>query len=329
MSATTGFYGFIYKVFSYPFGYLIHLFYNLFGHNYLMAVIMLAVLVKLILLPTSIKTQKSQATSRRMRKRVEKIKQMYADDQQKQTEAIQEFYKKEGYGSMSAGCGTMLIQFPIIIGLFGAIYYPLTYVLRIDRIYGTGTIQKLTDAANTLGLIDTSNSNSARFAENTIISNIESLKGIDLGSSTTDIYNAILTFNEHFNVAMFSFGDIPKELFSTNKAIILIPLLSFVCAMASSIYSLIRTRRQQESNAQSMASMGCMLLFMPFFSLWLAYQFPVGIGIYWAVNSLLGVLQMILLDKIYTPDKVIAKIMIDETSERKDKEELLKQTLAD
>ena len=324
MSATTGFYGFIYKIFSYPIGWVINLFYNVFGHNYLLAVIMVAVLVKLILLPTSIKTQKSQATSRRMRKRVEKIKAQYADDQQKQTEAIQEFYKKEGYGSMSSGCGTMLIQFPIIIGLFGAIYFPLTYVMQIDRKFGSGIIDTLKTAASNAGLIDPDNSSASRFAENIVISNIDTLKVNGVDSS---VIEQISNFNQHFNVAMFSFGDIPKELFSTNKGIILIPLLAFVCAMASSIYSLVRMKKQQDQNTQSIASMGCMLLFMPFFSLWLAYQFPVGIGIYWAVNSLLGVLQMILLDKIYTPDKVIAKIMVDESTERKDKEELLKQSL--
>lgn len=316
---TTGVYGFIYKIFSYPFGYLVDLFYNIFGQNYLLAVVMLAVLVKLVLLPTSISTQKSQAKSRRMRTRIEKIKEKYKDDQAKQNEAIQEFYKKEGYGGMGTGCGALFIQFPVIIGLYGAIYYPLTYVLRIDRKYGSGIIEKLTGAASKLEGVGTS-SNSTRFMENTVISRIDELKETCLSlSDGSKIFDVIHDFSEHFQAFGFSFGAVPKETMADNRLVLIIPIAAFVAAMASSIYSLIRTKRMQDSTS-NMASMGCMMLFMPFFSLWLAWQFPVGIGIYWAVNSLLGVLQMILLDVIYKPDKVIAKIMVEETILRRNKE---------
>ena len=61
-----GFYKLIYNIFSYPFGWLIFLFYTIFQKNYLAAVIVLAVLVKLVLLPTSINQQKSQAKTKRM-----------------------------------------------------------------------------------------------------------------------------------------------------------------------------------------------------------------------------------------------------------------------
>ena len=115
------FYKLIYNIFSYPFGWLINLLYNLNGKNYLVAVIALAVIVKLVLLPSSISQQKNQVKSKRMQARVNRIREKYKDDQQKMNEEVQAFYKKEGYGSMSMGCGTLLIQFPIIMGLYGAI----------------------------------------------------------------------------------------------------------------------------------------------------------------------------------------------------------------
>ncbi len=320
----SGFYTFIYKIFSYPFGYVIDLFYNLFGHNYLLAVIMLAVLVKLILLPTAIKTQKGQAKSQRMRTRIDKIKEKYKDDQNKQNEAIQEFYKKEGFSSMGSGCGGLLLQFPVIIGLYGAIYYPLTYVLRIDKKFGAGTIAKLTAAVGS----GSSSGNGARFLENTVISKIESLKDVCLSLTNGQaVYNTISDFNSHFHIGSFNFGDIPRDVIAANgtKAVWIIPILAFAAAMISSIYSLIRTKRMNDSNAANMASMGCMMLFMPFFSMWLAYQFPIGIGIYWAVNSFLGFLQMIALDLIYKPDKVIARSMVEETVLRKRKEAAVKE----
>ena len=106
----------------------------------------------------------------------------------------------------------------------------------------------------------------------------------------------------------------------------LIPIAAFVFAMASSIYSLVRARKQQdEQSRQAMMSMGCMMLFMPLMSLWLAFEFPVGIGVYWAFNSLLGLIQMIILDLIYTPDRVIATIMVEETIVRRQKETAYKK----
>ena len=66
---------------------------------------------------------------------------------------------------------------------------------------------------------------------------------------------------------------------------------------------------------------------MPFMSLWLSWSFPVGIGIYWAVNSVLSFIQMIVLDKLYTPEKVIAQVLVDETNVRRSKELVVKQSV--
>ena len=69
-------------------------------------------------------------------------------------------------------------------------------------------------------------------------------------------------------------------------------------------------------------------MFMPFMSLWIGYTFPVGIGIYWALNSVLGIVQMYILNKIFEPKKVIAKMMVDETLERRAKEATVKENVA-
>ncbi len=318
-----GIYNFIYNIFSVPFGYALHFLYQINGHNYLAAVIIFAVIVKLILLPSSISQQKNTAKTQRMNARLQRIREKYADDQQAQNEAIQEFYSKEGFSSMSSGCGTLLIQFPIIIGLYGAIYKPLSYILRIDHQFGEGTIAKLTKAVSSL--IDTSNARSQAMMEIQVVTKATELKDVMTGISQ-NLYSTIHDFSQHFTALGFNFGDIPATLIKEgNKAVLIIPIVAFATAMISSIYSLIHTRRMPGSNQQTMMSMGCMMLFMPLMSLWLAYQFPVGIGIYWAVNSLLGALQMVLLDIFYPPNKVVAEVMIDESIVRRQKEVLSKQ----
>lgn len=312
----TAFYNFIYNIFSYPFGYVISFLYHLFNDNYLVAILFFAIIIKLILLPSSISQQKNQAKSKRMQKRINQIKERYKDDQKKQNDAIQEFYQKEGFSSMSNGCGTLFVQFFIIMGLYGAIYKPLSYILRIDRIYGKGTIDKLTAAVQTL---THATGRAQNYSEITVLKYVDQLQGMHTGVNPK-VFPVLSDFAQHFNAVGFNFGDIPRQVMHDQRLVILVPILSFVFAMLSSIYSLVRMRRMGDQSQSSMMSMGCMMLFMPLISLWLAFEFPVGIGVYWAFNSLLGVIQMIILDLIYTPEKVIAEIMVDETNVRRQKE---------
>lgn len=185
-----GFYNFIYNIFSYPFGYVIAFLYKLFNDDYLVAILFFAIIIKLLLLPSSISQQKNQAKSKRMQKRIEKIKERYKDDQQKQNEAITEFYQKEGFSSMSSGCGALLIQFPIIMGLYGAIYKPLTYILRIDKIYGKGTIAALTKAVQKF---DTAGSGRGRnYNEITVLKHVGELQGAHTGVNK-DVFPVLRT----------------------------------------------------------------------------------------------------------------------------------------
>lgn len=316
------FYNFIYNIFSYPFGYVIAFLYHIFNDNYLMAILFFAIIIKLILLPSSISQQKNQAKSKRMQKRINQIKEKYKDDQKKQNEAMQEFYQKEGFSSMSTGCGALFIQFFIIMGLYGAIYKPLTYILRIDRIYGKGTVEKLTNAVQAFS--HSAGRRAANYNEITVLKYVPQLQQAHTGVNPK-VFPVLQDFAQHFNAVGFNFGDIPRQLMHTEHLIVLIPILSFVFAMLSSIYSMVRMRKMNDQSQSSMMSMGCMMLFMPLISLWLAFEFPVGIGVYWAFNSLLGLIQMIILDRVYTPEKVIAEIMVDETNVRRQKELAYKQ----
>ncbi len=301
----------LYDIFSYPFGWLLWLLYQVFGHNYALSLIAFTILAKLIILPSSISTQKNQAKTLRTRSKIEKIRKKYAGDQVKINEELQAFYEKEGYGSMTAGCGTLLIQFPIIMGLYGAIYKPLSYIIRLDK----GTVSTLTKAASEFS----ANSKNIRLNEIAALTHVEELKA-KLPNISDDIWNAITNFK--FEAFGLDLGVTPSQ-FGWKSMYALVPLAAFLAAMITSVYSLIRTRKSTPDAANT-ASMGCMLLFMPFMSLWLAYTFPIGIGIYWAINSILSLVQMIILNKVYEPKKVIAKMMVDETNVRRSREESVK-----
>ena len=66
--------------------------------------------------------------------------------------------------------------------------------------------------------------------------------------------------------------------------------------------------------------MGCMMLFTPAMQIYFAFLFPISIGIYIIMSSAISFIQMIVLNHIYSPKKVLAKAMIDETVYRRSKE---------
>ena len=83
-----------------------------------------------------------------------------------------------------------------------------------------------------------------------------------------------------------------------------------------------------ESDHPEMAKnpmMGCTAFGMPLFSLVIAFQFPAGAGIYWIMSNIIAFAQMILLNYTHSPKKIIAKMMVEETVNRRSKEENMKR----
>jgi YidC/Oxa1 family membrane protein insertase len=81
------------------------------------AIIELTIIIRLILLPSSIKALRSQITMQKLQPELEKIKQKYKDDKQKQSQVTMEFYKKYKINPLSS-CLPTLIQLPFMIALF-------------------------------------------------------------------------------------------------------------------------------------------------------------------------------------------------------------------
>lgn len=109
-----------------PLGVLLMWIYSLIG-NYGISLIVLTVLVKCCLYPLYIKQVKSTAGMQDISEKSQEIQRKYADDKMKQQEALQALYKEENFNPM-AGCLPMLIQFPIIMGLFALLRNPMQYM---------------------------------------------------------------------------------------------------------------------------------------------------------------------------------------------------------
>ena len=117
-------------------GTLLSWFSSLFDGQYVLGLILYALLFKLLFLPFSIKQQKNQIKMATLTPKIELIKAKYKGrtDQptmQKQQQEIMELQQKEGYNPM-AGCLPLLLQMPIIIFLYNVIRGPLSYICGLS-----------------------------------------------------------------------------------------------------------------------------------------------------------------------------------------------------
>ena len=100
--------------------------------GYALALVLYALVAKIVFLPFSIKQQKNQIAMAKLAPKIELIKAKYKgrNDQptmQKQQQEIMELQQQEGYNPLS-GCLPLLIQLPVIMLLYTVINNPLTYI---------------------------------------------------------------------------------------------------------------------------------------------------------------------------------------------------------
>ena len=308
---------FIRDVFAIPFGWLLSIFYNL-TDSYILAIVLLTVLIRCALLPTSISQQKNTAKQTRLNTKVNKIKQKYAGNQQKIQEETQALYQREGFGAANMGCMPLMIQMIVMIGLYGVIYTPLSSVLR----FGDDTIEKIKTAMNIVVETGKNNANNSRMVELQILGKVEEFADKLSGVIDSEQVAELLDFKERFTVfgLDLSLTPNPKE----PGIIWIIPILAFVTAMASSLYMYARQRKQNPTMAKN-PTMGCMTFMSPVMSLWFTFMFPAGVGVYWIISNIISFIQQVVLTGLYSPKKVIAQQMVDETVTRRSRENNVKR----
>ena len=116
-----------------PMGLLLDLLYGFIG-NYGLSIIIFTVFVKLCLYPLYIKQTKSTAMMSEMQPKIKAIQNKYANDQEMMNIKMQELYKEEKFNPMG-GCLPMLIQMPIIMGLFALLRNPMRYITKDSMIF--------------------------------------------------------------------------------------------------------------------------------------------------------------------------------------------------
>ncbi|MEG1686277.1 MAG: YidC/Oxa1 family membrane protein insertase [Angelakisella sp.] len=289
---------FIMEAIGYPLGWIMWLMYTLIP-NYAVALLLFTIATKLMLLPLSIKQQKGSVKMQFMQPKIQELQTKYKSNPQKMQEEMQELYKRENY-SMTAGCLPMLIQMPILFGLIDVIYKPLTHIVRVPAEVLATMTEICQKAGVTFGMY---------------APQLDMLKEIqqrpDLFASLgNDMVNRITSLN--MNLFGLDLSLVPTFGFNL---LMLIPIISGLTALLSSVISMRTTPNAQQTGG----SMKAMMYMMPLMSVWFATMVPVGVGLYWIFSNIAGCVQTVVLNKFWNP-KEMADKMRAEAEERAEKE---------
>ncbi|MGN1089389.1 MAG: YidC/Oxa1 family membrane protein insertase, partial [Huintestinicola sp.] len=132
---------FISHLIGIPLGYIMWAIFSVIK-NYSIAIAVFTVLIRLVLVPISVKQQKSTASMAAIQPKLDKIKKQYANNPNKVQEEQMKLYTEENINPM-ASCMPMIFQLIFLYGVFDVVYRPLTHVLRL----GSDVITSLTNAA--------------------------------------------------------------------------------------------------------------------------------------------------------------------------------------
>lgn len=294
-----------------PFGWVLSFLYDL-TDSYLLAIVLLTLVVRIFLLPSSIKQQKNSAKQVRLNAKVNKIKQKYAGNQQKIQEETQALYQREGFGAANMGCSNLLITLLVMTGLYNVIYTPLTNVLNFPK--------EIVTSLKT-ALVETSKNTSGK--EELIILDVFE-KNADKVSGILDAerLEQLKALKEDFNIFGIDLTQTPDA--KAPGILWLIPVLACLTALASSLFMFFRQKKQNPEMAKN-PTMGCMTFMSPVMSLMFTFMFPAGVGVYWIISNIFSFIQQVALTSIYSPKKVIAEQMVDETVVRRSKENMTKR----
>jgi YidC/Oxa1 family membrane protein insertase len=269
------------------FGYLLNWLYMLLN-NFGFSIIIFSIILRIILIPITIKQQKTMKKSAKMQEKVSEIQNKYKNNPEKLNQETIDLYKKEKMSPFS-GCLSSILQIVIILAVFYLVSKPLTYMKKVD----SNTIN------NYISQIKQENGTISSYSEIEVINK--------KGSQDPNIY-----INMDF--LGIDLSKVPNQNIKDPKVYI-IPILYVITSFISIRITnkiqpvkkkeeLIEEGKSTENNSQeeyldSMQQMTkSMNYMMPIMSIFIAFIAPLGLALYWLVSNLLMILERIIIDKV-------------------------------
>ena len=292
----------IFDLITVPMGYIIEMIYKL-VQNYGLSIIIFTVIIKIILLPLNVKSQKAMKKQQKIQPILAELQKKYANDQQKLQTEMMKLYKDNGV-SMTGGCLPMLVQFPILIGLYNVIRSPLRYLLHIN-INDPAVVDKIN---NIIALM------TEKFPEELgsfAGYNAEKLFGIgqiQLATWSEKVLDAAEAWSINFNFLGLNLAELPSKAITYltqgdisqmgTIALLIIPALAIFTTWLS-MYQTQKMSGQTQSDNQAAQMSKTMNMMMPIMTGFFAFTLPSGMGVYWIAANLIQMGQQYILNKYF------------------------------
>lgn len=259
------------------FGYLLNFLYEILN-NYGFAIIIFSILVKLILLPLTIKQQKTLEKTTKMQGELQALQFKYKNNPEQLNKEMMDLYKRENMNPFS-GCLSSIIQIVLILAVFYLVKSPLTYMKKVD----TNIINDYT----------------ARLETKTNYPEVQIVK--EFGAENEEVF-----INMEF--LGLDLSSVPTSDFSDVKTLI-IPLLYVISSIVSMKITMnMQTKgnknkeekneeKQEESPEELMQNTTkSMSYMMPIMAFSISLVAPLGLALYWLMSNVLMIAERIFIN---------------------------------
>ena len=306
-------------------GWLMNGIYSIGITNLGLCIILFTIIIYAFMTPLQIKQQKFSKMNAVMSPELQKISKKYKNkkdqaSQMKMQEETMAVYEKYGV-SPTGSCLQMFIQMPIFFALYQVIINIPGYISGIREIFEHAVV-KITSVNGYAEILSNFISEEGirtytwkadSVTDNQIIDvlyNLSPSQWTKLGeisdfSGFSDVLaKTAETLQPMQNFLGLNIADTPLSLIKMGwsshtyvliLAAILIPVLSWLTEMLN--IKLMPVASTDDSNSQMNATMKSMNTFMPLFSAFICFSFPVGIGIYWIIGSLVRCIQQLVINR--------------------------------
>lgn len=294
------------------FGYVLNFFYELLN-NYGLAILIFSVLLRLILIPITIKQQKSMKKSAEVQEKMKDIQAKYKNNPEKLNQETINLYKTEKMSPFS-GCLTGILQIIIILSVFWLVSQPLTYMknLKDTEIYKEYKEKVDQDSGiryKEIGIIDLAESEYKDIENQLQQENIENREELEKRKEEVNK----LRINMQF--LGLDLSKVPMQSLNDWRVYI-IPVLYIITSFVSIKITMNAQKKEKEKKnkdvivqdeektkedelTESMGQMNNTMLYMtPIMSISIAAIAPLGLALYWLVSNILMIFERLIINKI-------------------------------
>lgn len=275
--------GFISEIF----GYILNFLYEQFN-NYGVAIIIFSVLLRIILIPITIKQQKSLKKNAKLQKEMKEIQTKYKSNPEKLNQETIDLYKREKMSPFS-GCLSGILQIIIILSVFWLVSKPLTYMKKINPEIIEKYSQELKEEGVNSSYTEIAIINKKAAEDPEVYINMNIL-GLDLSKVPTQ---SLDDFRVYIIPILYVISSvisikITTKMNSNNKDKDINELKKAET----------EDKEKQPDEMEMMQQMNNnMTYMMPIMSVMIAIIAPLGLALYWLISNVLMIVERLIIDR--------------------------------